>query len=163
VIRWILAMVIATATFGGLPVALHAQGRGAGSQAATPPQTPRAAAPIDITGNWVAVVTEDWRFRMVTPPRGDYGGVPVTVEARKLADTWDPARDEAAGEQCRSYGAAGIMRVPTRLRIAWLDDNTLRVETDAGMQTRVLRFGPRQASDSAPPALSERQRVEGSY
>ena len=130
---------------------VNAQGRGAQpGQTATPPQTPRAAAPIDITGNWVAVVTEDWRFRMVTPPRGDYGGVPVTVEARKLADAWDPARDEAAGEQCRSYGAAGIMRAPTRLRLGWLDDNTLRVETDAGMQTRVLRFGPRPATDSAP-------------
>jgi hypothetical protein len=144
---------------------MSAQGRGAqaAGQAATPPPTPRAAAPIDITGNWVAVVTEDWRFRMVTPPRGDYGGVPVTVEARKLADAWDPARDEAAGEQCRSYGAAGIMRVPTRLRIVWLDDNTLRVETDAGMQTRILRFGPRPAADSAPPALGERQRVEGTW
>jgi hypothetical protein len=32
------------------------------------------------------------------------------------------------------------MRVPGRLRISWQDDNTLKIETDAGQQTRLLRF-----------------------
>jgi hypothetical protein len=109
--------------------------------AAAPPRAPRAAAPIDLTGNWVAVVTQDWRWRMVTPAKGDYQGVPLTPEARAVADAWDPAKDEAAGEQCRSYGAPALMSVPGRLRITWQDDNTLKVETDAGMQTRTLRFG----------------------
>ncbi len=108
---------------------------------AQPPQVPRAAAPIDLTGYWVSIVTQDWRWRMVTPARGDYRGIPITAEARKVADTWDPAKDEAAGEQCRSYGAPAIMSVPGRLRISWQDDSTLKVETDAGMQTRVFRFG----------------------
>jgi hypothetical protein len=54
---------------------------------------------------------------------------------------WDPAKDEAAGEACRSYGAPTIMRVPGRLHITWADDNTLKIDTDAGTQTRLLHFG----------------------
>jgi hypothetical protein len=103
--------------------------------------TPRAAAPIDFTGYWVSVVTQDWRQRMVTPPRGDYESVPITVEAKKVGDAWDPAKDEAAGEQCKSYGAPALMRVPGRVHISWQDDATLKVETDAGEQTRLLHFG----------------------
>jgi hypothetical protein len=94
-----------------------------------------------MTGYWVSVVTEDWRFRMVTPPKGNYSGVPLNAEGRKLADTWDPAKDEAAGNQCRSYGAAGLMRVPGRLHITWDNDNTMKIETDAGTQTRLFHFG----------------------
>ena len=109
--------------------------------AAAPPPVPRAAAPIDLTGYWVSIVTQDWRWRMVTPAKGDYQGVPLTPEARAIADAWDPAKDEAAGEQCRSYGAPALMSVPGRLHITWADDNTLKVETDAGTQTRLLRFG----------------------
>ncbi len=109
--------------------------------AATPPPAPRAAAPIDLTGYWVSIVTQDWRWRMVTPAKGDYPRIPMTPEARAIADAWDPARDEAAGEQCRSYGAPALMSVPGRLHITWVDDNALQVETDAGMQTRTLRFG----------------------
>src|SRR5215475_6857747 len=77
-------------------------------------QTARAAAPIDLTGYWVALVTNEWRWRMVTPPKGDYATLPINAEARRIADTWDPARDEAAGNECRSYGAAIIMQVPGR-------------------------------------------------
>jgi len=107
----------------------------------TPPPTARAAAPVDFTGYWVSVVTEDWRWRMVTPARGDFAGVPLNAEGRRVGEAWDPARDEAAGEQCKAYGAAGIMRRPGRLHITWLDDNTLKVETDEGTQTRLLHFG----------------------
>ena len=128
------------------PVA-HAQ-RGGG--APQPPRAPRAAAPIDLTGYWVSIVTQDWRFRMVTPRKGDYQGVQLTAEAAKIADAWDPARDEAAGEQCKSYGGPAIMSVPGRLHITWQDDNTLRVETDAGQQTRLLRFGNAPAPADAP-------------
>jgi hypothetical protein len=97
-------------------------------------------APVDFTGTWVSVVSEDWRWRMMTPARGDYASVPMTPSARTVADGWDPARDEAAGEQCRSYAAPAIMRVPGRLRISWADDYTLKIETDAGTQTRLLQF-----------------------
>jgi hypothetical protein len=105
-----------------------------------PAQAPRAAAPIDLTGYWVSIVSEDWRYRMVTPTRGDYQGVPMTPEAVKAADAWNPEADTAAGNQCRSYGAAAIMRVPGRVHITWDNDRTLKLEADAGTQTRVFRF-----------------------
>jgi hypothetical protein len=108
---------------------------------AQPPANPKAGAPIDLTGYWVSVVTEDWRYRMVTPAPGDYQSVPMTAAARKVADTWDPARDEAAGEQCKSYGAPALLRVPEHLHITWEDDKTLRMDTDAGRQTRLFHFG----------------------
>jgi len=112
------------------------------------PQTPRAAAPIDLTGYWVSVVTEDWRWRMLTPPKGDYTSVPLTPEGRKVADTWDPAK--AASDGCKAYGAAGIMRMPGRLNITWENDTPLKVETDAGRHTRWLRFASTQKpADSA--------------
>ncbi len=107
-----------------------------------PPPAARESAAIDLTGNWVSVVVEDWKWRMVTPKKGVYDSLPLNAEARKVADSWDPAKDEAAGEQCRAYGAANIMRLPGRLRISWEDPNTLRIDTDAGTQTRLLRFGP---------------------
>jgi hypothetical protein len=114
-----------------------AQGRGGRAQQ---PATPRAAAPFDITGYWVAVVTQDWRFRAVTPPKGDYAGLPITAAAKQVADAWDPAKDAAAGEQCRAYGAPNLMRIPGRLHITWRDDRTLEIDTDAGTQTRTLVF-----------------------
>jgi hypothetical protein len=114
------------------------------------PTTGRGAAPVDLTGYWVAEITEDWRWRMVTPAKGDYQSIPITPAAQKIADAWDPAKDEAAGEQCRSYGTPGLMRAPTRLHITWLDENTLRVETDYGMQTRLLHFGNWKSPGGAP-------------
>lgn len=116
---------------------IHAQQRG---RQAAPPIT-RANAPIDLTGYWVSVVTEDWRWRMVTPPKGDVSSIPLNNEGRRVANTWDPAKDEAAGTQCKAYGAPAIMRVPGRLHITWENDNTLRIDTDAGMQTRLFHFG----------------------
>jgi hypothetical protein len=105
------------------------------------PQTPRLGAPFDLTGYWSALVTEDWRYRVVTPPAGDFTSIPLSPAGRKLAASWDPARDEAAGEQCRGYGVGGVMRLPGRLRIAWQDDRTLKLETEAGSQVRLLTFG----------------------
>ncbi len=126
------------AAFSVASAGLYGQGRGGAPQA---PQAPKAAAPIDLTGYWVAVVTEDWRYRMVTPAKGDYASVPLNPEGRKVADTWDPAKDEMEGNQCKSYGAPAIMRVPGRVHITWADDNTLKVEMDAGTQTRTFYFG----------------------
>jgi hypothetical protein len=115
------------------------------NRAATPPPAARAAAPVDLTGYWVSIVTQDWRWRMVTPAKGDYEGMPLTPEGRAVADAWDPAKDEAEGEQCRSYGAPAVMYAPGRVHITWADDNTLKIETDAGMQTRLLHFGDYKA------------------
>jgi len=112
------------------------------SSAAGQPSTAsaKASAPMDLTGYWVAFVSEDWRFRMVTPHKGDYQGVPMTEQARKVADAWDPAADEGSGNQCKAYGAAAIMRMPARFHITWQDDQTLRVDSDSGMQTRLFHF-----------------------
>jgi hypothetical protein len=129
-----------------VPVDVHAQRGGRGG----PPPTPRAAAAMDLTGYWVSVITEDWKFRMVTPRKGVYETLTLNAEGRRVGDTWDPARDEAAGEQCRSYSAANIMRVPGRLHITWADDSTLKIETDAGTQTRLLRFAA--ASPAGEPS-----------
>lgn len=143
---------------------LEAQGRG--GRGGTPPAA-RAMAPIDLTGYWTAVVTEDWHVRMLTAPRGDFGvgepgvienpgqgllgvgpnpaarsNIPYTVTGAQAAMKWDPARDEAEGNACKAYGAPGLMRQPTHLRISWQDDNTLKIEADAGTQTRLLHFGP---------------------
>jgi hypothetical protein len=124
------------------PLAIYAQrgGRGAG-----PAATGSEAAAVDLTGYWVSVITEDWKLRMVTPRKGVYDTLTLNAEGRRIGDTWDPARDEAAGEQCRAYGAANIMRLPGRLHITWQDANTLRVDTDTGTQTRLFNFG------AAPP------------
>ncbi|MGH9147459.1 MAG: hypothetical protein ACRD1Q_12165, partial [Vicinamibacterales bacterium] len=132
-----------------LPLLLLLSGSLSSQQPAQPqaPQTPRAAAPIDLTGYWVSVVTEDWRWRMLTPPKGDYASVPLTVEGRKVADTWDPAK--AASDGCKAYGAPAVMRMPGRLNITWENDTTLKIETDAGRQTRRLRFESGRKPDEA--------------
>ena len=114
---------------------------GRGASPAGPPLTAKEAAPFDITGYWVSLITEDWRYRMLTPPNGDFVGVPLNAEARKIASAWDPAKDEASGDQCKGYGAPAIMRLPGRVHITWQDDQTLKVETDAGTQTRMFYFG----------------------
>ena len=129
-------MLLALAGVAALAAVPAAQQRPPAAQ--PPPATPRAVAPFDLAGNWVSVVTEDWRWRMVVPRKGDYSSVPLTEEGRMVADTWDPAK--AAADGCRPYGGAAIMRVPGRLRIAWEGDTTIRIDTDAGQQTRRLRF-----------------------
>jgi hypothetical protein len=121
------------------------QGRAGGPPAQTP-QTPQASAPIDLTGTWVSVVNEDWRWRMVTPLKGDYASLPINAEARKVADSWEPSKDGL----CDAYGAAGLMRIPTRLNITWENATTVKVETDAGQQTRRLIFDATQKPGGAP-------------
>ena len=142
-----LLIVVALAT---APAAMLAQGPAfalsrfgeAGQQPPQPPASARAGAPVDLTGQWVSVISEDWRWRMVTPIKGDFASLPLNVAGIKAGQAWDPARDEAAGLQCKAYGAAALMRLPVRVRISWQDDNTLKLETDEGMQTRLFRFGP---------------------
>ena len=130
-----------------MPTSIRAQGGRGGPAPA--PTTPRAAAPIDVTGYWVAIISEDWRWRMITPAKGDFPSIPMSREGQRVAEAWDPAKDEAAGEQCRAYGAPGLMRGPTRLHITWQDDNTLKLESDYGTQTRLFRFGGTPGSQGA--------------
>jgi hypothetical protein len=129
-------------------VALDAQ-RGRGGGRGAPAASPRQAAPFDLTGYWVSPVIEDWKYRMVVPNKGVFDGLPLNAEGRTVGNKWDPAADEAAGEQCRGFGAGAIMRLPGRLHITWQDDTTLKVDTDTGTQTRLLAFRPQP---SAPPS-----------
>jgi hypothetical protein len=117
-------------------------GRGGRRGAPTVVRTPKQMAPVDFTGYWTAIITQDWRWRMVVPPKGAFNGVPLNAEGRRVLETWDSAKDTAAGEQCRAFGALNVMRLPGRLRVSWQDDQTLKIETDAGTQTRLLRFTP---------------------
>jgi hypothetical protein len=136
------------------------------AHSAQPPQSPaapapttaavtaRAQSPFDLTGYWVAIVTQNWRFRMIVPGRGEYSDVPINGIGKQFADSWDAAADEAAGKQCEAYGAATVMRIPERLHISWANDDVLSVQTDAGMQTRTLHFvrAPQQESTPADPS-----------
>ena len=148
-------------------------GQGRGGQR---PATAKAAAPIDLTGYWTAVITEDWHVRMPTARRGDFGSgppgtlsqvgtgrlgegenpaqdgnIPYNLKGAQAAMVWDPAKDAAEGNPCKAYGAPGIMRQPTHLHFAWQDDNTLKMEADFGNQTRLFHFGA--ASPSQEPSL----------
>jgi hypothetical protein len=120
------------------------------AQQAAQPGMPRAVAPADFTGYWAAIITEDWRFRMVTAPKGDAVGVPLNDAGQKAANAWDPQKDIAAGEQCKAFGAGGVMRMPIRLRVSWQDDTTLKFETDNGQQVRLFRFGATQPTRGEP-------------
>jgi hypothetical protein len=115
--------------------------RGRGAAPVSGP--PKAAAPIDLTGTWVSVVSEDWLQRMLMPPRGDYAGVPLTLEGRRVANLWEPRMEATDG--CKPFGAAAVMRIPGRLQISWENDTTLKIDTDAGLQTRLLHFDPPKA------------------
>src|SRR5690349_6304121 len=129
-----LSGLFATTIVVAVAVTVSAQ-RGGPPQ---PPPTPKAQAPFDITGYWVSLVNEDWRYRMTMPPKGDFAGVPFNGAGRQAAGAWDAGKDEAAGESCRSHGAAGVLRQPGRLHVTWTGDDTLTLETDAGTQTRTL-------------------------
>jgi hypothetical protein len=139
--RTLLVIVVLVAL---TPLALFAQRGGRGGVALSG----QAGAGEDLTGYWVSLVTEDWRWRMMTPPKGDYPSIPLNAEGRRVADAWDPSK-ETADDRCKAYGAGNIMRVPTRLHITWDNENMLKVETDAGQQTRRFSFGQRPAVASA--------------
>ena len=132
---WVVASAVSFTT---------ADGQARRAAPAAPPATAKAAAPIDITGHWVSLITDDWVYRMITPAKGDVSYVPLNAEGRRVAEAWDPARDEAAGEQCKGYAAPAIMRLPSRVQISWQDDSTLKLDIDTGMQTRVFHFNQRE-------------------
>jgi hypothetical protein len=140
-----MSMRLAAAAF--LLLAIVAPATPQARPAPQAPKTPKEAAPIDLTGTWVSVVTEDWRWRMLIPKKGDYTSVPLSAEGRKVADMWDPS--QLASDGCKPYGAAALMRVPGRLQISWENDTTLRIDTDAGQQTRRLYFDKSQKPQPA--------------
>jgi len=143
--RFVAGAAAALALAGSVPLSAQF-----GPPPPEPPGTPKQKQRLDITGNWVSVIHEDWRFRMITPPKGDTVDVPLNPAGKKIADAWDVAKDEAAADKCKAYGAPNLMRVPSRFRISWADDATLKIESDAGQQTRLLHF----EAPKVPPAPS---------
>jgi hypothetical protein len=168
--RFIVGVVALAGAIAIVQAGLAAQGRGQGAAPAQPlgPQTGQAAALIDLTGYWVSVVDEDWRFRMMTPPKGDYAQVPLNAAGRKIADQFDPGLYGGAKYQtsgiidCRAYGGAGLMHMPMRLHVTWDSPNALKIETDWGQQTRLLHFIPGQPLGDMQQALRNGE-VGGSH
>jgi hypothetical protein len=127
---------------------LAAQRPGEGQTAGA--RTARGEATDDLTGYWVSVVTELWRYRMLVPDKGDYTKIPLNPEGRRVADAWNPAKDRASGNECKGYGAAALLQVPGRLHVSWQDDNTLRMDTDSGTQTRLFHFSGSPRANETP-------------
>jgi hypothetical protein len=150
--RALATVAVVLALSAAPPTSAQAQRPGGAEDPQPRALSARDSAPIDLTGHWVAYVTENWRYRMVTPPKGEYRRIPSSPAALPLINSWDPAADERAGQQCKSYGAAAIMSVPARLRITWQDANTLRIDIDAGTQTRRFSFAPANAGAKPRPA-----------
>jgi len=156
-LRLILGVAVLVAVLAILQGGTAAQ---APAQApAGPPPTAQDTALVDLTGYWVSVVNQDWRVRMMTPPKGDYDRVPLTAAAREIADTFDPALYGGDNYQtsgiidCRAYGAANVMHMPTRLRISWDSPNVLKIETAWGEQTRLINFDPDRLYGDVPRDL----------
>jgi hypothetical protein len=133
-------MRIATPSAALIALFVAANGAAQPRSGAAAAPTPRSSAPVDLTGYWVAVVSEDWRHRMATARKGDFESLPLNAEGRRVANEWDLAADNAAGLQCKAFGVGGLMRQPGRLHITWADDDTLQIDFDAGTQTRLLEF-----------------------
>lgn len=133
----------------GLAVLAAPAGRSSSLQRGAP-QPAEQAAPLDLTGYWVSVVSEDWRHRMATPRRGDYESIPINAAGRTVADAWDLDADNADGLECKAFGVGGIIRQPGRIHISWADENTLKMEFSAGTQTRLMHF------DASRPEAGEK-------
>ena len=118
-----------------------------------PPPTAKAQAPFDLDGYWVSLITEAWHYRMIVPGPSDYDEIPLSLEGKLAADKFNASAEEAAGGACKAYGAPVIMWTPGRLHISWANDETLRVDTDAGQQTRLLKFKPTDEDKAAAPSL----------
>ncbi|HLQ78612.1 MAG TPA: hypothetical protein VK210_14735, partial [Terriglobia bacterium] len=141
---------------GGAAAAPAGQGRG-GAPAGAQTVSARGAAPVDLTGYWVSLVTEDWVERMCPDcPRsgvvrgggGGGGGGGGAAGGGRGGGGAAPAVVAGTPDPCRAYGAGGSMRMPGRLNITWADDNTLKIDMDSGTQTRLLHFGVTQPPTS---------------
>lgn len=157
-VRSCLLVMFAVAPFVAPALAAQAPAPAAGSTGGLA----QRFAPVDLTGTWVSVVTEDWQVRMLPPPKGDFESLPLTRAARDAANQANMAQVAAAGRACEAYGAPIIMREPGRVRISWQDGSTLKLETDAGQQTRLFHF-ERQTSAVGAPSLQGFSMAEWQY
>lgn len=115
------------------------------------PKSPKESAPIDLTGYWVSIVSEEWRWRMMTPPKGDRASMPLNLKAEEVMNQWDPKNPQP----CKAFGPPGMIRQPMRVRFTWTDDQQLRMESDHGQVTRDFRFGTAASAKNAPSAQGD--------
>lgn len=174
---WTTAVTLALLVAVNGDIAWQLRAQPPGGRGGPPPGPAKTLAPFDLTGYWEAVITEDWHTRMLTAPKGDFGtgtrgavslpggrgvgdggnpatlgNIPYNPAGGKAAMEWDPAKDESEGNQCKAYGAIGLLRQPTHLHITWQDDNSLKLEADAGTQIRLLHFGSTTAPAGEAPS-----------
>src|SRR4030095_2939719 len=108
-----LTSLIFAALFVAVPLIVLAQGQRGGAQGGAAAGA-RAAAPVDLTGTWVSLVTEDWIERMCPdcPRSGVRGGRGGPGAAPAGAVAAPPPRGRW-GE----YGAGGALRVGGRRQL----------------------------------------------
>jgi len=129
------ALTLAAGVIAALSLSLTTRAQD-GSAQRTPAATAKASAPIDITGYWVSLIVDEFRHR-VAPQKGDLLFIPINAEATRIAKAWDP---DVPANKCKAYGGVGLLQRPGRLHIVWADDRTIRIDADAGTQTRLLHF-----------------------
>src|SRR6266571_570633 len=104
------------------------------------PSTPKAANPTDFTGYWVSVVTEDWVYRMVTPSKALVPVFRCTPKDAKWRMLGIPQKMKPRAINVRSTERLQSSGFQGACILHGTPDYTLKIETDAGTQTRLLNF-----------------------
>jgi hypothetical protein len=136
--------------------ALHAQGRGRGPAAA--PTTARGSS-LHRSHRLLGGV----RHRRLALPddhaaEGDYGRVPLSPRDARWPTVGIRQADKGSGQRVQGRLAPPTScACPGACHITWQDDATLKVEADAGTQTRTLRF----ASPAGRASRARRALVAG--
>ena len=111
-----------------------------GTNALAQQRSPREDAQVDLTGNWVPLITEHWRWRMVTPPKGNYASVPLNDAGKKAADAWDQVK-EAYMLTRRTYGS--WYGLPPADYADWYPDRMSEQEI-AGRRSEIMLGSPEE-------------------
>jgi hypothetical protein len=96
----------------------------------------------DLAGYWLSGATQGWRHLTVVPVKVEYQGIPMNPVTGDLAGFWNATADGAAAQSCKAYGSGLILWTSGFSQSRWVYSNALRVESDAGRQTRPLRLQP---------------------
>ena len=96
------------------------------------------AAPLDLTGYWEPLITEDYKLRMHGVKKGDYNGIALTDAAKAIADRYRPdaGAEELLLDKCVPHGAVRILFTDTRLHIT---GNPARVTTRHMIHVKTLK------------------------
>jgi hypothetical protein len=106
--------------------------------------------PIDLEGVWAPLIHEDATLRGPGPAKGDYAGLPINAEARRVADAWDPGEQLDDENQCRSHTAVYMMRSPFKFEIIH-SDNMLVLTSESFEQVRTVYLDGREHHPKESP------------